>query len=187
MNPASSLLKKPFTHRYECSAVNEYGRATAQAVVRIRQPEATDVLVIRAFKDAKEEIDRAINNTLTNLFSGDRSQRVNPFRLARFPDAVGRAAARPAEIFERTLVNIRRMVNAGIATNNTSEFRYEEILTPDQVTRSKTLRVTRSPRNRHASPILGQADREAIRLHGPPTSAELYEHVLPHQVPYHRR
>ncbi|XP_076171397.1 peroxidasin [Ptiloglossa arizonensis] len=120
--------------RYECSAVNEYGRATAQALVRVRQPEATDVLVIRAFKDAREEIDRAINNTLTNLFSGDRTtQRVNPFRLARFPDAVGRAAARPAEIFERTLVNIRRMVNAGIAANTTNEFRYEEVLTPEQV------------------------------------------------------
>ncbi|XP_076248599.1 peroxidasin [Calliopsis andreniformis] len=121
------------TGRYECSAVNEYGRATAQALLRVRQPEATDVLVIRAFKDARDEIDRAINNTLMNLFSGNRSQRVNPFRLARFPDAVGRAAARPAEIFERTLVNIRRMVNAGISANATAEFRYEEILTPEQV------------------------------------------------------
>ncbi|XP_053994637.1 peroxidasin [Hylaeus volcanicus] len=122
------------TGRYECSAVNEYGRTTAQALVRIRQPEATNVLVIRAFKDAKEEIDRAINNTLMTLFSGDRSaQRVNPFRRARFPDAIGRAAARPAEIFERTLVNIRRMVNAGIAANTTDEFRYEEVLTPEQV------------------------------------------------------
>ncbi|XP_076677332.1 peroxidasin [Andrena cerasifolii] len=120
--------------RYECSAVNEYGRATAQALVRVRQPEATDVLVIRAFKDATEEIDRAINNTLTSLFSGDRSsQRVSPFRLARFPNAVGRAAARPAEIFERTLFNIRRMVDAGVTANTTNEFRYEEILTPEQI------------------------------------------------------
>ncbi|XP_076623399.1 peroxidasin [Colletes latitarsis] len=122
------------TGRYECSAVNEYGRVTAQALVRVRQPEATNVLVIRAFKDAKEDIDRAINNTLTSLFSDDRSaQRVNPFTLARFPDAVGRAVARPAEVFERTLVNIRRMVNAGIAANTTKEFRYEEVLTPEQV------------------------------------------------------
>ncbi|KAG6797659.1 peroxidasin [Apis mellifera caucasica] len=121
------------TGRYECSAVNQYGRATAQALVRVRQPEATDVLVIRAFKDATEEIDRAINNTLMDLFNGDRAQHVNPFRLARFPDAVGRAAARPAEIFERTLVNIRRMVNSGLSANTTTEFRYEEILTAEQV------------------------------------------------------
>ncbi|KAK1124010.1 hypothetical protein K0M31_007038 [Melipona bicolor] len=119
------------TGRYECSAVNQYGRVTAQALVRVRQPEATDVLVIRAFKDATKEIDRAINNTLTDLFSGNR--RTNPFRLARFPDAVGRTVARPAEIFERTLVNIRRMVNSGLSANTSTEFRYEEILTAEQV------------------------------------------------------
>ncbi|XP_078041721.1 peroxidasin [Augochlora pura] len=121
------------TGRYECSAVNDYGRATAQALVRVRQPETSDVLVIRAFKDAKEEIDRAINNTLISLFSGNASERVNPFRLARFPDAVGRAAARPAEIFERTLVNIRRMINSGVSANTTKEYHYEEFLTPEQV------------------------------------------------------
>ncbi|CAL7935809.1 unnamed protein product [Xylocopa violacea] len=121
------------TGRYECSAVNQYGRTTAQALVRVRQPGATDVLVIRAFTDAMQEIDRAINNTLTSLFSGAKSGHTNPFSLARFPDAVGRAAARPAEIFERTLVNIRRMVNAGMSANTTSEFRYEEILTAEQV------------------------------------------------------
>ncbi|XP_043587451.1 peroxidasin [Bombus pyrosoma] len=119
------------TGRYECSAVNQYGRATAQALVRVRQPEAADILVIRAFKDATEEIDRAINNTLIDLLSG--SARTNPLRLARFPDAVGRAAARPAEIFERTLVNIRRMVNSGLSANTSTEFRYEEILTAEQV------------------------------------------------------
>ncbi|XP_050587416.1 peroxidasin homolog isoform X1 [Bombus affinis] len=119
------------TGRYECSAVNQYGRATAQALVRVRQTEAADVLVIRAFKDATEEIDRAINNTLIDLLSG--SARTNPLRLARFPDAVGRAAARPAEIFERTLVNIRRMVNSGLSANTSTEFRYEEILTAEQV------------------------------------------------------
>ena len=101
--------------------------------MRVRQPEATDVLVVRAFKDATEEIDRAINNTLTDLLSGNR--RTNPFRFARFPDAVGRAVARPAEIFERTLVNIRRMVNSGLSANTSAEFRYEEILTAEQVCR----------------------------------------------------
>ena len=101
--------------------------------MRVRQPEATDVLVIRAFKDATKEIDRAINNTLTDLLSGNR--RTNPFRLARFPDAIGRTVARPAEIFERTLVNIRRMVNSGLSANTSAEFRYEEILTAEQVRR----------------------------------------------------
>lgn len=118
--------------RYECSAVNEYGRATAQAVIQVRQPGATDALVIRAYNYATQEIDRAINKTLSSLFDTG-GQRVDPFRLGRFPDAVGRAAARPAEVFERTLVNIRRLVNSGAAANVTGEFRYEEILTAEQV------------------------------------------------------
>ncbi|XP_011629559.1 peroxidasin [Pogonomyrmex barbatus] len=121
--------------RYECSAVNDYGRATADALVRVRQPDGTqDTLVIRAFQSATEEIDRAINKTLLSLFNPDGSSKhVNPFRLSRFPNAIGRAAARPAELFERTLVNIRRMVDAGNKANVTGEFRYEEILTFEQV------------------------------------------------------
>ncbi|XP_011163912.2 peroxidasin isoform X1 [Solenopsis invicta] len=122
--------------RYECSAVNDYGRATADALVRVRQLGAADTtLVVRAFQSATEEIDRAINKTLSSLFNPDGSSKhqVNPFRLARFPDAIGRAAARPAELFERTLVNIRRMVDAGGKANVTADFRYEDILTTDQV------------------------------------------------------
>ncbi|XP_014486409.1 PREDICTED: peroxidasin homolog [Dinoponera quadriceps] len=123
------------TGRYECSAVNSHGRATGHALVRVRQPGATDALVIRAFQDATEEIDRAINKTLSALFSKDRSgnARVDPFRAGRFPNAISRAAARPAEIFERTLVNIRRLVNAGAVANVTGEFNYEEILSSEQV------------------------------------------------------
>lgn len=122
------------TGRYECSAINEYGRATAQALVRVRQVGTTDALIIRAFNDATEEIDRAINKTLRNLFNNDgTARRPDPFRITRFPNAIGRAAARPAELFERTLVNIRRMVNAGTTANVTDEFRYEEILTDEQV------------------------------------------------------
>ncbi|KAL6430530.1 hypothetical protein ACFW04_007847 [Cataglyphis niger] len=122
------------TGRYECSAINDYGRATADALIRVRQPSATDTLVIRAFQSANEEIDRAINKTLSSLFNPDgTTKHVNPFRLARFPNAISRAAARPAELFERTLVNIRRMVNAGIKANVTGEFHYEEILTHEQV------------------------------------------------------
>ncbi|XP_012541547.2 peroxidasin homolog [Monomorium pharaonis] len=120
--------------RYECSAVNDYGRATADALVRVRQPGTTDTLVVRAFQSATEEIDRAINKTLSSLFNPDSSSKhIHPFRMLRFPNAVGRAAARPAELFERTLVNIRRMVDAGKKANVTGDFRYEEILTLEQV------------------------------------------------------
>lgn len=121
------------TGRYECSAVNDYGRATSQALVKIRQAGATDALIITAFRDAKESIDHAINKTLASLFGPNGPQRGDPFRVTRFPDAIGRAAARPAELFERTLANIRRLVNAGAVANTTGQFRYEEILTPAQV------------------------------------------------------
>ena len=121
-------------YRYECSAINDYGRATGDALVRVRQPGATDTLVIRAFQSATEEIDRAINKTLSSLFNSDGSSKhVDPFRLIRFPNAIDRAAARPAELFERTLINIRRMVDTGSKANVTGEFRYEEILTAEQV------------------------------------------------------
>ncbi|XP_012286670.1 peroxidasin [Orussus abietinus] len=117
--------------RYECSAVNEHGRATSQALIRVRQGERTDALIVRAFQDASESVDRAINKTLVALFSS--AERVNPFRLTRFPDAVGRAAARPAEVYERTLANLRRLVDSGIAVNGSNEFRYEDILTQEQI------------------------------------------------------
>jgi len=120
--------------RYECSAVNDYGYAAAHALVRVRRSSASNTLVLKAFQEATEEIDRAINKTLSSLFNTDGSSRhVNPYRLGRFPDAIGRAAAKPAELFERTLINIRRMINAGIKANVTDEFRYEEILTSEQV------------------------------------------------------
>ncbi|KAL0105107.1 hypothetical protein PUN28_016635 [Cardiocondyla obscurior] len=134
--------------RYECTAVNDYGRATADALVRVRQASATDTLVIRAFQSATEEIDRAINKTLSSLFSPEGSKHVNPFRLARFPNAISRAAARPAELFERTLVNIRRMVDAGNKANVTGVFHYEEILTSEQVKEIERLSGCTSHRRR---------------------------------------
>lgn len=107
--------------RYECSAVNEHGRATAQAFVKIRPPGATDAIIIRAFKDATQSIDQAIEKTLNSLLNSKGTQRVDPFRLTRYPDATGRAAARPAELYERTLVNIRKLVNAGVKANATGQ------------------------------------------------------------------
>lgn len=130
--PSSVLIWSVIFFRYECSAVNENGRTTSQALVKVRREGATDSLVFRAFQEATQEIDRAVNNTLASLFSADGSRR-DPFRLARFPNAVARAQAKPAEVFERTLVNIRRMINAGMSANATDDFHYSEILTSEQV------------------------------------------------------
>lgn len=127
--------------RYECTASNEHGRATGQTLFKIRQIFGTsDSLVVRAFHDAEESIDRAINQTLASLFGGNGARpgappsgRFDPFKLARFPNAAARAAARPAEIFERTLVNIRRYVDRGVPAKVNSSFDYKEVLSPEQV------------------------------------------------------
>ena len=87
-----------------------------------------------ALNEAIQEIDRAINNTLTDIFNPNRNGNpTNPFRLSRFPDAVARRTARPAELFERTLLHIRRMIDSGANTVPTEDFRYNEILTNHQV------------------------------------------------------
>lgn len=121
--------------RYECSAINEHGRATGQALLRIRKSETSDAIVLRAFQEARDEIDRAINNTLQSLFGGSKNSNhyKDLFRMSRFPPAEGRAAARPAELFERTLQNVRRLVKDGAAANVTDQFSYEEFLSPEQV------------------------------------------------------
>lgn len=119
--------------RYECTAVNEHGQASAQSLVVVKAANTNDVIIMRAFKEASEDIDRAVKKTLKQMFDGSLNQSVNPFRLSRFPDAIGRANARPAEILERTLQIIRRMVREGEGSNLTEEFQYQEILTAEQV------------------------------------------------------
>jgi peroxidase len=111
--------------------VNDHGRASAGALLRVRQVEASDTLVLRAFNEARREIDQAINNTLRALL--EPGTRPDPFRLSRFPDAVARRTARPAELFERALLHIRRLVESGRYANATEDFRYEESLSIEQV------------------------------------------------------
>ncbi|CAB0039484.1 unnamed protein product [Trichogramma brassicae] len=130
--------------RYECSAANDEGRASATALLRVRQPAVvSEGLVFRAFVEAQHEIDRAVNNTLRELFeptsSSASSGRSNPFRLSRFPDVVARKAARPAELFERALTHIRRMVDSGARANATDDFHHQELLSPRQLVQLERL------------------------------------------------
>lgn len=124
--------------RYECTAVNEYGRATSQCLLKIQQTTGTsDTIIKRAFNDATKSIDKAINQTLESLFgiNDDKSKKLHtdPFRLARYPNEIARAAARPAEIFERTLVNIRRYIDQGVTANTSGPFNYSDILSIEQI------------------------------------------------------
>ncbi|XP_063930997.1 peroxidasin isoform X2 [Zophobas morio] len=126
--------------RYECTAINDHGRDSASCYVTVKEnqnPTAFgigDKFVKVAFIEASQEVDKAINKTIDNLFKnkGPHSS-AELFRLIRFPDAPARELARAAEVYERTLVNIRKHVEKGMIMNSTSDFNYREILSPDHL------------------------------------------------------
>ena len=121
--------------RYECTAINENGRVSASGFVTVKEDPSTtkinigDKFVKIAFLEATQEIDKAINRTIENIFmhKGPQSSR-EIFRLIRYPNAPARELARAAEVYERTLINIRKHVEHGMATNETSDFNYRDIL-----------------------------------------------------------
>lgn len=85
-----------------------------------------DRFVNLAFKEANLEIDRAVNATIDSLF-GSSDKIMNPeklMRMSRFPDVVARDVAKSADIFERTLSNVRKHVQAGLKVNLTESNTY---------------------------------------------------------------
>ncbi|XP_077302328.1 peroxidasin [Arctopsyche grandis] len=125
--------------RYECTLVNENGRVTASGVVTIKEDDSPtqpgNPFVRIAFAEAVQEVDSAINRTVESLF-GDRDARPNMgdlYRIVRFPNAPQRELARAAEVYERTLTNIRRHVNLGKNVSITSNFNYKELLSPEHL------------------------------------------------------
>lgn len=127
--------------RYECTAINDHGRDTASGYVTVKEVSNPigvgigDQFVKIAFAEASEEVDRAINKTIDNLINNKGPH--NPadlFRFIRYPDAPARELARAAEVYERTLVNIRKHVQRGqMVMNSTSDFNYKEILSPEHL------------------------------------------------------
>lgn len=100
---------------------------------------AGDRFVKIAFAEATREVNAAINQTVAELFSTDNNtvkakHHGDLFRIVRFPTGPARELARAAEIYERTLVNIRKHVESGLhlATNKT-DFNYTDLLSPDYV------------------------------------------------------
>lgn len=80
-----------------------------------------DRFVNLAFKEANLEIERAVNATVDSLF-GLNEKAINPeklMRMSRFPDVVARDVTKSADIFERTLANVRKHVQAGLKVNLT--------------------------------------------------------------------
>ncbi|KAG5889229.1 hypothetical protein JTB14_006365 [Gonioctena quinquepunctata] len=127
--------------RYECSALNDYGRDSAAGYITVKNVQNLtgvgigDKFVKVAFAEATEEIDRAINRTVDNMFKNKQSH--NPaeiFRIIRYPDAPVRELARAAEVYERTLTNVRKYVERdSIMMNSTSDFDYKELLSEEHL------------------------------------------------------
>ncbi|KAK5642959.1 hypothetical protein RI129_009126 [Pyrocoelia pectoralis] len=127
--------------RYECTAINEHGRASASGYVTIKEERhpaglsVGDKLVKIAFAEATQEVDLAINRTIDKLFNHYGGPRTSAelFRIIRFPNAPARELARAAEVYERTLVNIRKHIQNGMYSNHTVDFNYREILSPEHL------------------------------------------------------
>lgn len=98
-----------------------------------------DKFVRIAFSEASAEVDTAINQTVASLFrpspaeTSSRRDYGDLFRIVRFPTGPARELARAAEIYERTLVNIRKHINAGsnVTANVSTNFTYDDILSTE--------------------------------------------------------
>ncbi|XP_066250730.1 peroxidasin [Euwallacea similis] len=129
--------------RYECLANNEYGRVSASGYVTVRADPTLptggiantgDKFIKIAFAEASREIDKAINNTIENFLHNKNPSASELFRIIRYPNAPARELARAAEVYERTLVNIRKHIGKiRLSMNNTKEFDYHEILSPEKL------------------------------------------------------
>ncbi|XP_055915269.1 peroxidasin [Eupeodes corollae] len=129
------------TGRYECSIKNEHGRATASGLVTIKSNDLLapgDKFVRVAFAEAAREIDLSINNTIESLFTDRKPS--NPLhhgdllRLFRFPRGEARQLARAAEIYERTLVNIRKHVQQGHNLSiASSQYEFKDLLSREHL------------------------------------------------------
>ncbi|XP_055686975.1 peroxidasin isoform X2 [Lutzomyia longipalpis] len=126
--------------RYECSITNEFGRATGQGLLIVRKSDEVapgEKFVRMAFAEASKEIDAAINQTVASLFTPtapNTHDYAEKFRIFRFPNEPARELARAAEVYERTLVNIRRHIDSGhTMMANKTDFNYTEILSPEHL------------------------------------------------------
>ncbi|XP_053689507.1 peroxidasin [Sabethes cyaneus] len=142
LSSAGSLFISNLTEtdqgRYECSLLNQYGRATASGLLTVKKKLELlpgDQFVRIAIAEASREVDLAINQTIIKLFTGNTSKSQHHgdlFRIVRFPTGPARELARAAEVYERALVNIRKHVDSGKAlTTNKTDFDYKDLLSPD--------------------------------------------------------
>ncbi|KAK9877952.1 hypothetical protein WA026_020172 [Henosepilachna vigintioctopunctata] len=127
--------------RYECIAINDFGRNTASGYLTVKEDPTViniggigDQYVKISFLEASAEIDKSINNTIQHFLDNKGPHSSGElFKLFRYPDAPTRELAKAAEIYERTLVNIRKHITNGLKINSTKEYNYREILSKEHL------------------------------------------------------
>ncbi|KAK8739717.1 hypothetical protein OTU49_003162 [Cherax quadricarinatus] len=123
---------------YECSAQNHVGYATANARVTVAEdprPHIGDQFLQQSFEEARHQVNRAVNDTISQLFQRDRSRSPHPhelLRIFRFPSSDGREIARATEMIEQTLKIVMRHVESGMVFNLTT-FSYQDLLSPEKL------------------------------------------------------
>ncbi|KAG7177543.1 Peroxidasin-like 6, partial [Homarus americanus] len=123
---------------YECSAQNPVGYDTANARVTVQEdprPHVGDQFLHQSFEEARDQVNRAVNDTISQLFQRDRSRTPHPhelLRIFRFPSSEGREIARATEMIEQTLNIVMRHVESGMVFNLTT-FSYQDLLSPEKL------------------------------------------------------
>lgn len=123
---------------YTCIASNIYGNDTASGRVAIGKFSLgkEDNYIVNAYQDAKLEVDRAINATINLLFVQHNISNQSPeflMRIFRYPDEFSRNFVKSAEIYSRTLFNVRKHLTSGLKLNLTDDFIHKEILSETQL------------------------------------------------------
>lgn len=121
---------------YRCTATNEHGEISVHATLTVEDSSSGigDNLVLTALEDAKKTVDKAVNSTIEAFFSKKVPQSPSfLMRVLRYPDEKARSVVRAADIYENTLINIRKHIASGIHFNNTEDFHYEDVLSSDQL------------------------------------------------------
>lgn len=74
---------------------------------------------MQAYHDAKLEIDRAINATINHVFAQRNNSKSPDFltKIFRYPDEFARNILKPADLYGRTLVNVRKHILSGVKLN----------------------------------------------------------------------
>lgn len=90
-----------------------------------------------AFSDATRDVDAAINQTIASLFQPNSYRPKHHgdfFKIIRYPKGNTRELARASEIYERTLVNIRKKIDSGATMHaDVMSFNYHDILSAEHL------------------------------------------------------